>query len=179
MARDMRIPALAVLAAFAIGFSLGVICQGRAGDAGAAPGPTFDPRIHGGSVLQQAAADWLLIIRPDFDAVITEVEFVPRRDLYVNALTASPHAKDRCWKDDQGNTLTVPRCVGEALGKGRVRFAVDYQFPTIDVLLRLLAHEYAHHVLYANCGACAFGTDESEARADQCAADPTKCGRTP
>jgi hypothetical protein len=174
-ARDLRIPTLLVLAAFAIGFSLGVICQGRASDAGAtAPGPVFDPRIKGGTVLQQAAADWVLIIRPDLSETVVSVEFVPKAQLLVNARPANQQVKDRCWKDDEGRPLAEGRCVGEALGKGNVRIAREYQPQNIDHLLHVLAHEYAHTRLYANCGLCTL----DEHLADLCADDPSACRRT-
>lgn len=170
MARDMRIPALAVLAAFAVGFSLGVICQGRASDAGAVP---IDPRIQGGSERQQLVADWLLKTRPDFAAVVTEVRFVPQQSLWVNSIRAAEHAS-RCFRDDDGKPLAEGRCIGEAQWPGgKVRFAREYNPGDVQLLLRALAHEYAHHVLYQNCGLC---TDD-ESLADQCALDQNLCGR--
>lgn len=167
-----RLVLLALALGFLAGFSLGVICQGRASDAGATD---IDPRISGGTYLQQAAADWLLIIRPDFAAVVTSVTFVPKRELWVNSIRAGEH-RSRCFTDEAGQAIAEGRCIGEAEWPGgKVRMALEYQPADIQLLLRAIAHEYAHHLLYKNCGLCT--TDE--ALTDQCAADPTKCRRTP
>jgi len=160
--------AAALLIGTLTGFSVGAICQGRA------EAVAVDPRIIGGSERQRLVADWVLKVRPDLAAAVTEVRFVPQNQLAVNVI-GGMHYKERCFRDDAGRQLAMGRCVGEAEWTGKVRIAREYEPQDVQHLLYVIAHEYAHPLLYQNCGLCT--TDE--ALADACAADTTKCRRNP